>query len=385
MPCQDQPGWSDRFGDTCDYYKMYPHACNFSDQYKKLGKDGANEACCGCREKITVTPAPTSGGTVATFNPCPDSQVWGDFGDAAHYIETGTATCPPGVICYNTDYSWMYGQQGNFEPGMGQEEGCWKQVSGTLHPQFTCGDDDYCKNLDLYNSSRGNLVYRCPNATCEMGNCNCGPDCVKDSRTQICVRETDIVTDIPSPPPSFRPPTTKIPDTAGPIPMPTQEPINVPVPTPPVNECVTAKVGEDSYVCWKRLKEYSPVRERYEEYIVDCDPSFCGLKSMSKAGNVNVGGNDVTVYKQPTSPPTSHPPTSRPTNNPTNSPTNPPSSFEEEVKELWNEYMGVWITLIVLGSLFLLFLFIYLLGAEAGKGKRKGRKGKKRKMRMSFG
>ncbi len=32
-----------------------------------------------------------------------------------------------------------------------------------------CNDNEFCKNLDLYKSSPGKIVYRCPTSTCSAG------------------------------------------------------------------------------------------------------------------------------------------------------------------------------------------------------------------------
>ena len=87
---------------------------------------------------------------------------------------------------------------------------------------YTCGEDQFCKNLDLFNSERGNLVYKCPNAICSLGECECGPECIKDERTNICVPPSD--TPYPSyNPGTLPPPITSAPLSNSPIPLPTQE------------------------------------------------------------------------------------------------------------------------------------------------------------------
>ena len=185
---------------------------------------------------------------------------------------------------------------------------------------FTCDDNSFCKNLDLFNSEPGNLVYRCPNATCSLGGCNCGPECIKDTRTKICVHPNSILNPTYEPG-TLPPPITSSPLSGAPVPLPTQEvlyptyepgtlppsitskPLNgapvplptqevlYPIPTPPLDICTITQLATNSFVCWKRVED-----EANKQFIVNCDPAFCGLDKKIVKGVSKFAGANVTVY-----------------------------------------------------------------------------------------
>jgi hypothetical protein len=55
-----------------------------------------------------------------------------------------------------------------------------------MNNSMSCQDDMMCKNIDSNRSTVDKLVYVCPNATCNGGNCDCGPGCEKDPYTGMC-------------------------------------------------------------------------------------------------------------------------------------------------------------------------------------------------------
>jgi len=86
-----------------------------------------------------------------------------------------------------------------------------------------CNDNEFCKNLDLYKSSPGKIVYRCPTSTCSAGTCNCASPCFRDFTTGTCVRPMDTIPPF-IPPGTLPPPVTNRP-VRGPVSMPTQAPL----------------------------------------------------------------------------------------------------------------------------------------------------------------
>jgi len=86
-----------------------------------------------------------------------------------------------------------------------------------------CNDNEFCKNLDLYKSSPGKIVYRCPTSTCSAGTCNCASPCFRDFTTGTCVRPMDTIPPF-IPPGTLPPPITNRP-VHGPVSMPTQAPL----------------------------------------------------------------------------------------------------------------------------------------------------------------
>ena len=138
-----------------------------------------------------------------------------------------------------------------------------------------CNDNEFCKNLDLYKSSPGKFVYRCPTSTCNAGTCNCASPCFRDFTTGTCVRPMDTIPPF-IPPGTLPPPVTNRP-VRSPVSMPTQAPLvsikpgtlpppitNRPVrspvsmPTqaplpgvskPPTGVCLRTTIGNN--VCWR--------------------------------------------------------------------------------------------------------------------------------------
>ena len=138
-----------------------------------------------------------------------------------------------------------------------------------------CNDNEFCKNLDLYKSSPGKIVYRCPTSTCSAGTCNCASPCFRDFTTGTCVRPMDTIPPF-IPPGTLPPPVTNRP-VRSPVSMPTQAPLvsikpgtlpppitNRPVrgpvsmPTqaplpgvskPPTGVCLRTTIGNN--VCWR--------------------------------------------------------------------------------------------------------------------------------------
>ena len=137
-----------------------------------------------------------------------------------------------------------------------------------------CNDNEFCKNLDLYKSSPGKIVYRCPTSTCSAGTCNCASPCFRDFTTGTCVRPMDtippFITPGTLPPPitnrpvrgpvsmptqaplvSIKPGTLPPPITnrpvRGPVSMPTQAPLPG-VSKPPTGVCLRTTIGN---VCWR--------------------------------------------------------------------------------------------------------------------------------------
>ena len=96
-----------------------------------------------------------------TYKPCPEQQLWGDL-DESNYLEVGTDKCPRGTYCPRSTFSIINGIQSDLILGTDNRQGCWINANVTTQPPYTCGDDEFCKNLDLRNSERGNLVYKCP-------------------------------------------------------------------------------------------------------------------------------------------------------------------------------------------------------------------------------
>ena len=290
---------------------------------------------------------------------------------------------------------------------------------------YTCGEDQFCKNLDLFNSERGNLVYKCPNAICSLGECECGPECIKDERTNICVPPSD--TPYPSynpgtlPPPitsaplsnspiplptqeiltnrpngTLPPPITSAPLSSAPIPLPTQEvltnrpngtlppsietnptwapipmptqPSIYPIPTPPLNKCTLAQLDKENWVCWKREEQCE--NGVCNEFIIDCDAGFCDLNNSKVKGTAKLAGTNITIYGNKYN---------EDSNPPELSPESSPESSPEE--DLDND--PLFIIALIFGGITILLLGYYLLNKlnKTPKGGRKsgGRKSGRRK------
>jgi hypothetical protein len=300
-----------------------------------------------------------------TYKPCPEQQLWGDL-DESNYLEVGTDKCPRGTYCPRSTFSWKNGIQSDLILGTDNRQGCWINADVTTQSPYTCGDDIYCKNLDLNNSQRGNLVYKCPNATCSLGNCDCGPECIQDPRSKICVPPTELQ---PTLKPGTLPPPISI-EPPGSYEIPTQEPINTPIPAPPLNQCTKAEIAPGSFVCWKRVREI--VNGFNQQYIVDCDPSFCGLSVDNSRGISKLAGSNITIY-------TDNP-------EPESSGESPVAAPIETIKTKEKDQM-LYILAYIFGGISLVFL-AYLLYSTFLKGnskvvpKRRGKRGKRGKRRF---
>lgn len=121
-----------------------------------------------------------------------------------------------------------------------------------------CTDDEICKNIDQEISTPNNIIYECPNATCNNGRCNCTDGCVRDSWSGICVREYVI----------------------SPTEVPTQ-----------VGVCKKTSVSPTEQVCWKITSD---------GYIEDCNPEDCNIdvSNMVKTFKT-INGARRAVYSAP--------------------------------------------------------------------------------------
>ena len=286
--CHNIIGWTDVKGNSCSFYELNPRMCNDARIYSQNGID-ANSACCICK-KINNGPVPEEASDAdpfhskeQNFKPCPENELWGDMGNgiSGTYMETGTGVCPAGHRCNKHGFSWKSGKYNLIMKGSenGTREGCWRKVNNEEKQSiYTCTEDDYCKNIDIENSKPGEIVYKCPDATCNLGNCFCGPGCKKDPITQICIPESTSGNDR--------------------LATPIKRNLNVqkgkPVPTPPVGICVPTEI-DDGTVCWKREQKIDRFGN-VEQYLVDCDPSMCGLDHLVPLGKKNIGGSMITVY-----------------------------------------------------------------------------------------
>lgn len=77
---------------------------------------------------------------------------------------------------------------GNKQKGQ-MSNGRMGQMQRQFNQSMSCQDDMMCKNIDSNRSTVDKLVYVCPNATCNGGDCDCGPGCEKDPYTGMCCSE----------------------------------------------------------------------------------------------------------------------------------------------------------------------------------------------------
>jgi len=251
------PKWVDKKGRTCEYYNINPKLC--SKAQKNLSGVSSVDACCSCKNNIRmrVRSEATGDSEPQMYVPCPEEQLWGDL-DESGYTSVGVAECPAGLDCVRHTFSWVNGMQQNVLRGPATQS-CWKMSeSGYQSPdQYTCKDDNFCRNLDVFNSEPGNLIYECPNATCGEGSCNCGSECMKDPRTSVCIPSST---------------------TTAPV-----------ITQPPVGKCTLAQLSKDDYACWKVTEE---------GFITNCEPELCGLNDSDYKvmGTRKLAGTSVTVY-----------------------------------------------------------------------------------------
>lgn len=272
--CKDIPNWNDSHGNTCQFYTKNPNTCKKAKYLTPNRGPDATTACCVCRNTI---PDPLPYDSLVpderVYNPCPEGQLWGDFGrDDDYFSEVGTAVCPPGVECDMAIRDGNIVLNTGVVADVGIEQGCWKNLDPRAPPVLTCGNDTWCRNLDVQRSSSQELVYKCPNATCSIGQCQCGPECVMDNVTQICI-----------PPSELQTPTHKM--FGG----------KQPIPVPPRERCTLTNFGKNSsreedslYGCWKRTQDNN---------LVSCDPGFCGIQHLDPQSSIMVAGRKINVYK----------------------------------------------------------------------------------------
>ena len=294
--CQENPTFRDKYGNDCNFYKKYPEMCAESIYSANDQGQTAQMACCTCSgvptnvpqalQSVALLAKPTESEPAGFTpeNPCPLNQVWGGVPVDGRRIEVGTASMPY-VDVYGEAVYWKSGEfslvMDLTEVG-GEKKGCWRPVAPDNSAVFTCNSDDYCKNLDLAASTPGNLVYKCPQATCNIGNCYCGPDCMKDDVTKICVRRSREINksasiNVRSP---WRSHATQ----------------SV-VPTPPLNVCVPTEVAERQYVCWKRTRNFDSSGNPHDS-LVDCDPNFCGFANEGTK-TIKLAGSLFSLFTKP--------------------------------------------------------------------------------------
>ena len=253
--CQDVPGWLDINGDNCEMYRLNPSLCKDAAKYKPINGMDAQTACCACAE---IPSVPEAVGELnpfeletQEFNPCPENQVWSDYvnGITGKYIKVGNKAGPDGSV-----------------------KGCWKQVHESGNEKvYTCNTDDFCKNYNAQTKE-----YLCPNATCNLGNCTCGPECKKDQITQVCIPQNTV----------------------------NKNSLNTVVNSETnVGQCML-KDGE----CVKTVT----ITNRFgnsENYQVKCDPNHCGNNTSIAPSSMEHLKNDLSEVpvSAPISAPTSEP------------------------------------------------------------------------------
>ena len=205
-------------------------------------------------------------------NPCPEDQLWGDLTED-RYENMGDSTCPKGKWCpyfrdvNGRDITYLF--PGNKRNNV---KSCWNR-KGTKPPYNKCLGSKYCKNLDILNSSMGNLKFKCPDATCQNGQCQCGDSCYVHPKYKICVPTT--------PPSSTESPSSIEPDSSNEV------EIDQPITIPKIGECSLAEIGE-YLVCWQR---------KNEDELLNCPGVECGLQKDS-VSKMNVAGSEIQLYNQ---------------------------------------------------------------------------------------
>jgi hypothetical protein len=304
--CQENPTFRDKYGNDCNFYKKYPELCAESIYSANDQGQTAQMVCCACsdasrqmsanevrgrspiglRSNIPQASNPLlSNDAFEPENPCPLNQVWADSPDGRR-IEVGTAvknetlSLQSEVDSGGAELDLRSGDLSmrrlitdvSVDVDAETKKGCWRPVAPESTAVFTCNSDDYCKNLDLGVSKPGNLVYKCPQATCNIGNCYCGPECMKDDVTKICKPHNEI---------------NKV--------------ASSPIAVPPLNVCVPTDVSDGSrvdqafasYVCWKRTRNFDSSGNPRDS-LVDCDPNFCGFSSPTTT--IQLAGSQFSLY-----------------------------------------------------------------------------------------
>ena len=369
--CQENPTFRDKYGNDCNFYKKYPELCAESLYSANDQGQTAQMVCCACSSEQRVLNVPrawsdeVSSEPFKPENPCPMNQVWANSREAhvdGRRIEVGTAEEPAelSLQIHEVDLRFaltkvtgeatrsvdsLYWKSGDFNLvmdvyGSAEEvtkKGCWRPVSPDNTAVFTCNSDDYCKNLDLDASKPGNLVYKCPQATCNLGNCYCGPDCMKDNVTKICKPRNEI-----------------------------NKPMQSVVPTPPLNICVPSEVpgeSKDTAVCWKRTRNFDSSGNPHDS-LVNCDPSFCGFTTTVK--QIKLAGSQFSLYTaKPAKPakvenfsdtaaPTSVPSTSAPS-------TSAPSTAAPSAQNIEPSTIIIIIILSIIGVILLGIIIQYIM------------------------
>ena len=310
--CQENPTFRDKYGNDCNFYKKYPELCAESIYSANDQGQTAQMVCCACSDRKSnipqaYVPELISNDAFEPENPCPLNQVWANSPDGRR-IEVGTAVKNETLSLQSQvdsdeaeldlrsgDLSTMLriasvGDRttqsvASIEDRMRRlttdvsvdvdaetKKGCWRPVAPESTAVFTCNSDDYCKNLDLGASKPGNLVYKCPQATCNIGNCYCGPECMKDDVTKICKPRNEI---------------NKVASSA--------------IAVPPLNVCVPTDVSDGAKLCWKRTRNFDSSGNPRDS-LVDCDPNFCGFSSPTTT--IQLAGSQFSLYtpKAPSTP-----------------------------------------------------------------------------------
>ena len=288
--CQENPTFRDKYGNDCNFYKKYPELCAESIYSANDQGQTAQMVCCACSDRKSnipqaYVPELLSNDAFKPENPCPLNQVWANSPDGRR-IEVGTAVKNETLSLQSqvdSDEAELNLRSGDLsmrrlitdvsvDVDAETKKGCWRPVAPESTAVFTCNSDDYCKNLDLGASKPGNLVYKCPQATCNIGNCYCGPECMKDDVTKICKPRNEI---------------NKVASSA--------------IAVPPLNVCVPTDVSDGAKLCWKRTRNFDSSGNPRDS-LVDCDPNFCGFSSPTTT--IQLAGSQFSLYtpKAPSTP-----------------------------------------------------------------------------------
>ena len=280
--CQENPTFRDKYGNDCNFYKKYPELCAESIYSANDQGQTAQMVCCACSDRKSNIPQAYVPGLLSNDafkpeNPCPLNQVWANSPDGRR-IEVGTAVKNETLSLQSqvdSDEAELDLRSGDLsmrrlttdvsvDVDAETKKGCWRPVAPESTAVFTCNSDDYCKNLDLGASKPGNLVYKCPQATCNIGNCYCGPECMKDDVTKICKPRNEI---------------NKVASSA--------------IAVPPLNVCVPTDVSDGAKLCWKRTRNFDSSGNPRDS-LVDCDPNFCGFSSPTTT--IQLAGSQFSLY-----------------------------------------------------------------------------------------
>lgn len=351
--CQENPTFRDKYGNDCNFYKKYPELCAESIYSANDQGQTAQMVCCACSDRKSnipqaYVPELISNDTFEPDNPCPLNQVWADLPDGRR-IEVGTAVKNETLSLQSeveSDEAELNLQSGDLsmrrlitdvsvDVDVETKKGCWRPVAPESTAVFTCNSDDYCKNLDLGASKPGNLVYKCPQATCNIGNCYCGPECMKDDVTKICKPHNEI---------------NKV--------------ASSPIAVPPLNVCVPTDVSDGAKLCWKRTRNFDSSGNPRDS-LVDCDPNFCGFSSPTTT--IQLAGSQFSLYTAKPYPSTLRVDTAKPikvenfgdTAAPTSVPTtSAPTKSNENIEPLT---IVIIIILVIIGIILLGVLIQFLI------------------------